>query len=101
MKYVNALKKAGITSGKTTTTFDSQSEITRGELAIWIQRGFKLQESDNALAFSDVADRYEGAVSALVSNGVTNGTSTTIFGTNNNAKRGDYAIFLYRASQVK
>ncbi|MCZ6901683.1 MAG: S-layer homology domain-containing protein, partial [Rickettsia endosymbiont of Ixodes persulcatus] len=101
VKHINALKAAGITSGKTATRFDSSSEITRGELSIWIQRGFKLREGNKALPFKDVGDRYDGAVSALVSNGITNGTSPTTFGTNNNAKRGDYAIFLYRATQAK
>ena len=33
VKHVNALKAAGITSGKTTTTFASQDLITRGELS--------------------------------------------------------------------
>ncbi len=99
VKQVNALKAAGITSGKTATTFDAQSEITRGELAIWIQRAFHLQESGNTLPFSDVGDRYTQAVSALVNNGVTNGTSVTTFGTYDHAKRGDYAIFMYRAAQ--
>jgi hypothetical protein len=97
-KYVNALKAAGITNGKTTTSFDANSEITRGELAIWIQKGFELEGNGAELAFTDVADRYTEAVSALVSNEITNGTTPTKFGTTANAKRGDYAIFLYRAA---
>ena len=100
VKYVNALKAAGITSGKTTTTLDSQSQITRGELAIWIQRAFKLQANNESLAFTDVADRYKEAVSALVNNKVTSGTSATTFGTDANAKRGDFALFLHRAAQA-
>ena len=39
---VNALKKAKITKGKTEDTFGSDDLITRGELAIWIQKGFEL-----------------------------------------------------------
>ncbi|WP_338450115.1 S-layer homology domain-containing protein [Niallia oryzisoli] len=99
VKHVNALKAKGITSGKTETTFDSQSEITRGELAIWIQRAFDLQAGNSELPFDDVADRYSMAVSALVNNGVTKGTSDTSFGTHDHAKRGDYALFLYRAAE--
>ncbi len=53
------------------------------------------------LAFTDVADRYKEAVAALVSNEVTNGTSATTFGTTANAKRGDFAKFLYKADQAK
>ena len=42
---VNALKEAGITSGKTATTFGSSDLITRGELAVWISKGFDLKPS--------------------------------------------------------
>ncbi len=69
---VNALKKAGITQGKAEDTFGSDDLITRGELAIWIQKGFKLNEIAK-LSFTDVADRYESAVQALFANQVTEG----------------------------
>lgn len=97
---VNALKAAGITSGKTATSFDANSPITRGELAIWIQRGFKLEGSAD-LDFSDVSDRYAEAVKALVANEITSGVSATKFGVAQEAKRGDYAIFLHKAHLAK
>lgn len=99
-KEVNALKAAGITEGKTETTFASQDLITRGELAIWIQRGFGLEVGKSELVFDDVGDRYQEAVSALLAADITNGTAKTTFGTTANAKRGDFAIFVYKASQV-
>lgn len=37
-KYVDALVTAGITNGKTATTFGSYAEVTRGELALFIDR---------------------------------------------------------------
>ena len=40
---VNALKEAGITLGKAVESFGSTDLITRGELAIWIERGFELE----------------------------------------------------------
>ena len=98
-KYVNALKEVGITSGKTETLFGSYQKITRGELAVWIQKAFALTGNEK-VAFTDVASRYTEAVSALVSNGITTGVSETKFGTDQPAKRGDFAIFLYRASQI-
>ena len=52
---VNALKAAGITSGKSASIFGAQDYITRGELAIWIQKGFGLQAGHEALAFADVS----------------------------------------------
>ncbi len=94
---VNALKAAGITSGKSTTSFGAQDLITRGELAIWIDRAFNLEGSADH-NFTDVADRYAEAVEALVANEITQGVSATQFGVTQNAKRGDFAIFLHRAS---
>ena len=99
VKAVNALKAAGITSGKTKTTFDSNSAITRGEVAIWLQKGFKLQGGAN-LSFKDVTKNYEAAVKALVANNVANGMSAEQFGVNLNVKRGDFAIFLHKSSKV-
>ncbi len=93
---VNALKKAGITAGKATDKFGAQDLITRGELAIWIQKGFQLK-GNTALSFKDVAPQYDTAVQALASNNITKGVSATEFGTHQNAKRGDYAIFLHKA----
>lgn len=100
VKYVNALKAAGITSGKTAITFDSYATITRGELAIWIQRAFNL-EGSNSVSFTDVSSRYVEAVSALVANNITQGYSSTSFGTTDKATRGQYALFLYRASKIE
>ncbi|RFU68322.1 bifunctional metallophosphatase/5'-nucleotidase [Peribacillus saganii] len=94
---VNALKAAGIISGKTATAFGTNSPVTRGELAIWLQKGFKLEGSAEH-AFTDVNARYDAAVKAMVANNITNGVNKTKFGVNQPAKRGDFAIFLYKAS---
>lgn len=95
---VNALKSAGITSGKTKTLFDSNSPITRGEVAIWIQKGFNLK-GETALTFKDVPKNYQSAVQALVANGVAIGMSAESFGINTNVKRGDFAVFLYKSAK--
>lgn len=100
VKEVNALKAAGITSGKTETTFNSDALITRGELAVWIQRAFELKGTAD-VAFTDVNKNYTDAVSALVTFGITNGINETQFGTDNNAKRGDFAIFLMKAANAE
>ncbi|MEH6943873.1 5'-nucleotidase C-terminal domain-containing protein [Bacillus sp. JJ722] len=97
--FVNALKAAGITTGKTKTTLDVHSLITRGELALWIQRGFNLKGTSK-LQFTDVNKRYAEAVQALLDNGITKGITATQFGTDQNAKRGDYANLLKRAYDV-
>ncbi|MFS0780430.1 S-layer homology domain-containing protein [Bacillus sp. 1P06AnD] len=98
--YVNAIKHAGITNGKSKTSFGSEDMITRGELAVWIQKGFSLK-GEGKISFSDVKKDYVEAVKALVSNKITNGVSKTSFGTTQKAKRGDFALFLYRAGAAK
>ena len=97
---VNALKAAGITSGKTAETFGSEDLITRGELAIWIQKGFDLKPSYLSVPFTDVDDRYKDAVATLLSNNITNGVSASKFGTWDHAKRGDFALFLLKADKA-
>ncbi|WP_042350874.1 S-layer homology domain-containing protein [Bacillus massiliigorillae] len=101
-KYVDALVKAGITTGKSDTQFGAYEEITRGQLAIWIAKGFKLEGTSDK-QFTDVSKtgRYYDAVQALIANDVTTGKNGTQFGTEDKATRGQFAIFLYRADAAK
>ncbi|WP_243300441.1 S-layer homology domain-containing protein [Bacillus litorisediminis] len=95
----NALKAAGITSGKTATTFGANDTLTRGEMAIWLQKAYKLTgEAD--LKFTDVASQYEAAVEALVANKITSGKTETSYGTHDQITRGELAIFLHRAETL-
>ena len=100
-KHVNALYAAGITKGAGNNKFNSFAEITRGELAIWIQKAFNLKATNTKIAFTDVDVRYTDAVAALVENKVTLGKTTTSFGTTAQATRGEYALFLHRAFLIE
>lgn len=93
---VNALKKAGIIGGKSATRFGAQDPIKRGEMALILQKAYDLKGSPE-LKFTDVNKRYAEAVQAMVANNITNGVSATKFGTDQNVKRGDFAIFLFRS----
>ena len=53
--------------------------------------------SASELAFSDVSDRYADAVSFLVGNGITSGTTDTTFGTSAKVIRADAAVMVARA----
>ncbi|MBA9026702.1 5'-nucleotidase C-terminal domain-containing protein [Peribacillus huizhouensis] len=99
VQAVNALKAIGVTAGKTATSFDPNSPITRGELAIWIQKGFELTGKTN-LNFTDVSERYQTAIETLISNKISEGTSKTSFGTTKLATRGDFSIFLQKSASV-
>ncbi|WP_108670974.1 5'-nucleotidase C-terminal domain-containing protein [Peribacillus acanthi] len=97
---VNALKAADIISGKNTTSFGSSQPLTRGELAIWIQKGFGLK-GKTELSFTDVNELYSEAVQALFTNGVTIGISKSQFGVAKPALRGDVAVLLHKAAMAK
>lgn len=96
---VNALKAAGITTGESTTSFDSYSPITLGEIAIWIQKSFQLTGEADA-SYTDVPEQYAEAVDALVANNIYTGISETEFGIAENTKRGDLAVLLHKAYVV-
>jgi 5'-nucleotidase / UDP-sugar diphosphatase len=93
---VNALKDAEIALGKNSTTFDSDNLVTRGEIALWLQRAFQLEGMAD-VPFKDVNSRYTDAVGMMVANGITQGLTDTEFGVDAYAKRGDFAIFLHKA----
>ncbi|WP_052461886.1 S-layer homology domain-containing protein [Sporosarcina koreensis] len=92
---INSLKEAGVISGKTTTKFGFEDNVTRGEAALMLQKAFDLKAGDTNNEFTDVSERYKNAVNALVAHKVTNGINDTQFGTGNPIKRGDFAKFLY------
>lgn len=95
---VNALKEAGIVGGKTATRFGANESLTRGEVAIILQRAYKLSGDGTSSRFTDVSPRYEEAVDSLVANSVTDGVSATKFGVSSPITRGQLAVFLYRLS---
>ena len=92
---INSLKAAGVVNGKTATNFGFEDSITRGEAAIMLTNAFDLEGNVKDLKFTDVSDRYDEAVAALVANKVTQGINATQFGTENPIKRGDFAKFLF------
>ncbi|OAH54479.1 MULTISPECIES: S-layer homology domain-containing protein [Bacillaceae] len=96
VKYVNALKEAGIANGKSDTRFGASDEITRGEAALMFAKAYKITGNTANIAFSDVSERYAAAVAALVDNKITSGKTPTKFGTTDPIKRGEFAIFLHK-----
>lgn len=98
---VNALKSAGIATGKSSTYFGANDTTTRGEMALLIQRAYTLSSDGVELSFKDVSPRYEEAVKALLKNNVTQGKTSTKFGTSSSITRGELAIFLYRVDATR
>lgn len=100
---INSLKAAGIINGKTATRFGFNDTITRGEVALMMSDAdaYNLKGDVSSMTFTDVNSRYAEAVAGLLANGVTEGVSATTFGTNNSIKRGDFAIFVFRAEMLQ
>ena len=100
-KAASALKAEGITDGTSATTFGGGAEITRGQLAKWIVAAYDLKAGNAENNFSDVEGHYVESVKALVANEITSGKTATTFGTHDNATRGQFAVFVYKAAQIE
>lgn len=98
---VNALKQANIANGKSATHFGADDTMTRGEMALLLQRAYALSAEGVEHPFIDVAPHYEEAVNALLKNNVTQGKSSTRFGTGEPITRGEMALFLYRVETAR
>ncbi|OCA88879.1 S-layer homology domain-containing protein [Pseudobacillus wudalianchiensis] len=99
--YVNALKASGVISGKTKTTFGTNDQITRGEMALILQRVYKFTPDSTHHSFVDVSSRYDNAISSLVRYKIVTGINDYEFGTSIPITRGDFAIFLYNSEMAK
>ncbi|OMP66648.1 S-layer homology domain-containing protein [Domibacillus epiphyticus] len=99
-KEVNAMKEAGIISGKTAASFGANQTLTRGEMALILVRAYKLSGTAQH-RFTDVPGRYRQAVEALLANEVTYGKTPTSFGTAEAIKRGEFALLLYRIAMAQ
>ncbi len=93
----------GITNGTSTTTFSPNESCTRAQVVtfLWNAAG-KPQPKTAECPFTDVQQGrfYTSAVLWASENNVTNGTSATIFSTNETCTRAQFVTFLYRASLI-
>ncbi|MFJ7933269.1 S-layer homology domain-containing protein [Sporosarcina sp. NPDC096371] len=102
MAAINALKEKGIIGGKSATKFGFDELLKRGEVALMLANAssYNLKGNQETPTFADVNARYREAVAGLVENGVTNGKTEHRFGTDDPIKRGEYAIFIYKAEMI-
>lgn len=97
---IAAITNAGIISGKQNgTLFDPNAPLTRAEMAVILQKGFKL-EGTAVTPFTDVPEQSfaYNAIAALYTNKITEGYGT-LYKPANTVDRIQYALFLYRALQ--
>jgi len=100
--YFEAIKWAvekGITNGTTDTTFSPAASCTRAQMVTFLWRAAgRPKAKTTACSFTDVAKDayYYEALLWAVENGITTGTSATIFNPGVTCTRGQMATFLYR-----
>ncbi|TDQ36910.1 S41 family peptidase [Aureibacillus halotolerans] len=78
--------------------FRPDDTLSRGDLAVWIQKAFDLNRKGSA-PFRDILPRspYESAVNALYGASIVNGTGDGEFSPRRSVSRGEAAAMLYRA----
>lgn len=88
----------GITTGTSPTTFSPGASVTRGQLATFLYRYAGSPTVSGGNDFVDVSPTayYADAVTWMVNEGITTGTSATTFSPNAGVTRGQLAAFLYR-----
>ncbi len=97
---VDWLVAQGITSGTTPTTYSPQNEVTRAQMAAFLWRYAGSPAPAGSHSFSDVPAGafYEDAVTWLVEQGITGGTTPTTYSPQNAVTRAQMAAFLHRFS---
>ena len=101
--YANAVKWAvenNITAGTSNTAFSPDTPCTRAEAVTFLWRAAGSPKSTQSTRFNDVPVNsfYAHAVSWAVQQGITNGTSATMFSPSEICTRGQFVTFLYRQS---
>ena len=99
---INCLASYGITTGKTADTFDPSSNVTRGQMALFLSRaakvmGVDLMGGDMDADFGDIAELGENrqaAITSLASNGILAGRGDMAFDPHGAITRAEMAIAL-------
>ena len=83
--------------------FLPSNTLTRGQMAVILNNFFYFEEPMVAVEFTDVlpTDYYYDAVSNLVANEITKGTSATEFSPNMGVTRGQLAVFFDRSGLLE
>ncbi len=97
---VRWLKESGITGGVDATHFAPDRPVTRGQMGAFLWRLVDRPTGYGPHGFSDVNAGYQqDPVKWLKAVGITNGVTSTRFGTSDPVTRGQMAAFLHRLAQ--
>ena len=98
---IETLASRGIINGKTESSFEPNSTMTRAEFATIVARGLGLPQKSNAI-FKDVksSDWYYTYVSTAYSYGIIKGVSENEFNPNGTITREEAAVMVTRAAKL-
>ena len=88
----------GITNGASANTFNPGGDLLRAQVVtmLWRHAGSPVVEIENPFTDVNAGDWYYNAVLWAVSEGITNGTSSTTFGPAGVTNRAEVVTFLWR-----
>jgi S-layer family protein len=99
--YVERLKELGITTGNLDGTYGPDRNVTRAEMAVFLNRAFQLSLAPSGTVFADVppGEWYAQAVEAIRLAGITTGCSAapSLYCPIDPVKRDQMASFVARA----
>ena len=101
-EYVKQLTQQGAVNGKTSDTFEPDTNITRAEFVKILVKALGLTSKGSEANFSDVSssDWYYESVVTVTELGIVNGYSDGRFGANDRITREQMAAIIYRALNV-
>ncbi|HEY9558379.1 MAG TPA: 5'-nucleotidase C-terminal domain-containing protein [Acidimicrobiales bacterium] len=94
---IEALSAVGIIRGRTTTSFDPGSALTRGQMAALIDRALHLPDTATDPFTDDETSPFEASINRLAAQGISLGRTATTYAPGDLVTRGQMASFLARA----
>jgi len=94
---INRVREAGITFGCTATTYCPNANVTRGQMAAFLDRALPLPDATDDYFTDDDGTTFEDSINRVREAEITFGCTTTTYCPNANVTRGQMAAFLHRA----
>lgn len=94
---INAVAAAGLTVGCTSTAYCPTGQVTREQMATFIQRAFNIPATNLDFFDDDEASPHEAAINAVTAAGVAQGCGNGTFCPSQTVTRGEIAGVIHRA----